>query len=121
MSSAAPDPLQHIGAALFGSLGVEGVYARTALYEDLVERLTAFISLQRDRRAEILRFPPLMSREQLEKSGYLKSFPNLLGCVCALQGTEAEIRAAAERYEEGGDWTRSEEHTSELQSQSNLV
>src|SRR5439155_21741985 len=100
------DPLQHIGAALFRPLGVDGVYARTALYEDLVERLGAFVSRQRERRAEILRFPPLMSREQLEKSGYLKSFPNLLGCVCALQGTEAEIRAAAEQYEAGVDWTR---------------
>ena len=105
MSSPVPDPLQRIGAALFRPLGVDGVYARTALYEDLVERLTAFISRQRDRRAEILRFPPVMSREQLEKSGYLKSFPNLLGCVCALHGTEAEIRTAAERYEAGGDWT----------------
>jgi len=105
MSSPVPDPLQRIGAALFRPLGVDGVYARTALYEDLVERLTAFISRQRDRRAEILRFPPVMSREQLEKSGYLKSFPNLLGCVCALHGTEAEIRAAAERYEAGGEWT----------------
>jgi len=106
MSSPVPDPLQRIGAALFRPLGVDGVYARTALYEDLVERLTAFISRQRDRRAEILRFPPVMSREQLEKSGYLKSFPNLLGCVCALHGTEAEIRAAAEQYEAGVDWTR---------------
>jgi seryl-tRNA synthetase len=30
-----------------------------------------------------------MSRKQLEKSGYLKSFPNLLGCVCALHGSES--------------------------------
>src|SRR5205807_8254688 len=49
----------------------------------------------------------LMSRRQLEKSGYLKSFPNLLGCVCALHGTEAEIRRAADRHEAGGDWTAS--------------
>ena len=56
MSSPVPDPLQRIGAALFRPLGVDGVYARTALYEDLVERLAAFISRQRDRRAEILRF-----------------------------------------------------------------
>ncbi len=28
-----------------------------------------------------MRFPPVMSRAQLERSGYLKSFPNLLGCV----------------------------------------
>jgi hypothetical protein len=40
-----------------------------------------------------MRFPPVMSRKQLEKSGYLKSFPNLLGCVCALHGSEASIRS----------------------------
>jgi seryl-tRNA synthetase len=48
-----------------------------------------------------------MSRRHLEKSGYLKSFPNLLGCVCALHGSEAEIRAAADQFEAGGDWTSS--------------
>jgi len=100
------DPLAPIGAALFHRLGVDGVYARTALYEDVVERLTAFITRQRAPSAEVMRFPPVMSRAQLEKSGYLKSFPNLLGCVCALHGTEAEIRAAADSYEQGGDWTR---------------
>lgn len=101
------DPLESIGAALFRPLGVDGVYARTALYEDVVERLAAFITRHRDPRAEVLRFPPVMSRRQLEKSGYLKSFPNLLGCVCALHGSESEIRAAADSHEAGGDWTRS--------------
>ena len=48
-----------------------------------------------------------MSRRQLEKTGYLKSFPNLLGGVCALHGSEAAIRSAADRYENGGDWTAS--------------
>lgn len=57
-ASQAPDPVAHIGAALFQRLGVNGVYARTALYEDLVERLAAFITRQRDPRAEVLRFPP---------------------------------------------------------------
>lgn len=103
----AHDPLESIGAALFHRLGVDGVYARTALYEDVVERLSTFLSRQRDPRAEVLRFPPVMSRRELEKSGYLKSFPNLLGCVCALHGTEGEIRAAADGYETGQDWTQS--------------
>jgi seryl-tRNA synthetase len=103
----ADDPLAPIAARLFQPLGVEGVYARTALYERLMERLTEFVSRQRDERAEVLRFPPVMSRRQLEKSGYLKSFPNLLGCVCALHGSEAAIRSAADRYESGGDWTSS--------------
>lgn len=101
------EPLEHIRAAIFRPLGVEGVYARTALYEQVFEQLNAYISRQRDPAAEILRFPPVMSRSQLERSGYLKSFPNLLGCVCALHGSTSEIRAAADRYYSGGDWTRS--------------
>ena len=107
-SAAAPaDPLRHLVAALFHSMGVEGVYARTALYSQVLNALEDYISRLRDPKAEALRFPPVMSRKQLEKSGYLKSFPNLLGCVCALHGSEAAIRSAAERHETGGDWTTS--------------
>jgi seryl-tRNA synthetase len=106
-TAALADPLARVAAALFRPMGVDGVYARTALYEDIIDRLGAFITRQRDPHAEVMRFPPVMSRHQLEKSGYLKSFPNLLGCVCALHGTEPAIRAAADRYETGGDWTSS--------------
>ena len=91
--------------ALFQSMGVEGVYARTGLYEDVVERLAAYITRQREAQTEIFRFPPVMSRADLEKHGYLKSFPNLLGCVCALHGSDAEIMTAAQKHETGGDWT----------------
>jgi hypothetical protein len=105
--SSRSDPLAKIGAAIFRKLGVDGVYGRTEAYENVVERLGAYITRQRDPMAEVLRFPPVMSRKQLEKSGYLKSFPNLLGCVCALHGTESAIRAAAESHEAGGDWTKS--------------
>jgi len=103
--AAADDPLAPIAKELFRPLGIDGVYGRTALYEGVIERLAAFISRQRDPRAEVLRFPPVMSRRQLEKSGYLKSFPNLLGCVCALHGSESAIRSAADLHESGGDWT----------------
>jgi seryl-tRNA synthetase len=99
------DPLDTVGPALFRSMGVDGVYARSAIYEEVIERLAALITRYREPDMEVLRFPPVMSRHQLEKSGYLSSFPNLLGCVCALHGTEAEIRTAAGSYEKGGDWT----------------
>jgi seryl-tRNA synthetase len=101
----APDPLEHLNEALFRPMGVDGVYARTGLYSHVTERLEGYISAMREPQAEVMRFPPVMSRAQLEKSGYLKSFPNLLGCVCALHGSEASIRAAADRHENGGDWT----------------
>jgi seryl-tRNA synthetase len=105
VDTAMDDPLAPLASTLFQNMGVDGVYARTALYEGVIEKLSAYISKQRDPVAEVLRFPPVMSRKQLEKSGYLDSFPNLLGCVCALHGTEMQIRSAAERYRSGGDWT----------------
>src|ERR1700745_1884836 len=101
------DPLDHLAEILFHKMGADGVYARTALYEDVVERLTALISRHREAGTEVMRFPPVMNRAQLEKSGYLKSFPNLLGCVCGLHGTEREINAAVSRFDAGGDWTTS--------------
>jgi seryl-tRNA synthetase len=101
------DPLDHLADVLFHRMGADGVYARTALYEDVVERLAALITRHREPGTEVMRFPPVMSRAQLEKSGYLKSFPNLLGCVCGLHGSERDINAAVSRFEAGGDWTTS--------------
>ncbi|WP_439392883.1 amino acid--[acyl-carrier-protein] ligase [Bradyrhizobium sp. PMVTL-01] len=101
------DPLDHLAEALFHEMGSPGVYGRTALYEDVVERIAAVISRNRDPNTEVMRFPPVMNRAQLERSGYLKSFPNLLGCVCGLHGLESEIDAAVSRFDAGGDWTTS--------------
>jgi len=91
--------------ALFHPTGVDGVYGRSGAYEAVVEGLGALINRARDPRAEIVRFPPVVSRALIEKSGYLKSFPHLLGCVCALGGGDAAIGAAVDRFEAGGTWT----------------
>jgi seryl-tRNA synthetase len=97
--------LDTLAEALLLPSGIDGVYARTAAFEDVVNGLAAFISRQREPGTEVLRFPPVMSRRQLEKSGYLKSFPHFLGCVCCLNGAEAEVRGAVETFEAGEDWT----------------
>src|SRR5580765_7721306 len=78
--------------ALLAPMGVDGVYARTGLYEKVVDSLAALITRHREPDTEVFRFPPVMSRRILEKSGYLKSFPQLLGCVSCLNGSEAAIR-----------------------------
>ena len=90
---------------LFRESGVDGVYGRTGQYESVVEALAALISRYRAAEAEVFRFPPVMSRAMLEKQGYLKSFPNLVGCVSCLHGSEHEIREAVEATENGGSWT----------------
>jgi seryl-tRNA synthetase len=99
------DTLSYLAPSLFHDLGTDGVYGRTGVYESIVSRLASYISAQRPAGAEIMRFPPVISRTLIEKSGYLKSFPNLLGCVCGLHGSEREVLQAAAKHETGGDWT----------------
>ena len=101
----ADDRLELLRETLFRPMGADGVYARTGLYESVVEALAALITRHRHPRAEVLRFPPVMTRKMIETSGYLKSFPNLLGCMCCLNGTEADIRATVGRFVEGEDWS----------------
>src|ERR1700691_4429383 len=97
--------LDSIADALLLPTGIDGIYARTDTFEHIVNGLSNLISRHRDPETEVLRFPPVMSRRQLEKSGYLKSFPHFLGCVSCLTGDEAHIRGSVERYEAGEDWT----------------
>ncbi len=99
------DPLDALFDTMFQPMNANGVYARTGAYEGVVEAMAALISSKRETETEIFRFPPVMSRAHLERHGYLNSFPNLLGCVSCLEGTEAEILSMANRHATGGDWT----------------
>lgn len=96
--------LESVSNALFHPLGSGGVYARTAVFEQVVDGLATWISRQREPDTEILRFPPIINRAQVERSGYLHSFPHLLGCVSCLQGSESEIRAALETRNPDQEW-----------------
>lgn len=104
MSHVAKDPDDSMVDALFQPSGSDGVHARTALFEQVVEGLAIFITRLREPGSEILHFPPVMNRAQLEKSGYLRSFPHLLGCVSCLHGEESEIRALVERNGSDRSW-----------------
>ena len=82
------DVAEAVWTALFRPLGVDGVCrARRTLHAGAGGPGSIRLATNRPSGAEVVRFPPVMSRSQLEKSGYLNSFPNLLGCVCALHGT----------------------------------
>lgn len=94
------DQMESIILAMLRPTGKAGVYARTGLYERVIEGLSTLISRCREPDTEVLRFPPVMSRQMLETSGYLHSFPHLLGCVSCLSGSESEIRKTVDRT----DW-----------------
>jgi hypothetical protein len=89
--------LDSLTRALLLPSPVGGVYGRTGLFEQIIEGLSFFISRHREPETQVVRFPPVMSRSQLERSGYLHSFPHLLGGVSCLKGSEATVRALVEQ------------------------
>lgn len=104
MSQFSKDRLESITAALLRPTSANGVHGRTGLFEQVIEGLSAYITKNREPGAEIMNFPPVMGRKQLETSGYLKSFPHLLGCISCMQGSELEIRSLVEGRSSGKDW-----------------
>jgi seryl-tRNA synthetase len=105
MNYATHNHLQSIAHAVLRPLGARGVYARTALFERVIDGLGSLISRHRESATEIFKFPPVMSRAQVQRSGYLKSFPHLLGCVSCLHGSEGDIRALVDDADGGDGWT----------------
>src|SRR5690606_8559497 len=52
-----------------------------------------------------------MSRATLEKSGYMKSFPQLAGCVHSFMGGEREHAQLLAMMAQGEDWTELQQAT----------
>ena len=88
-------------------MGSDGLYARNGVFERVVDGLKAAVTRARAREmpAEIVSFPPGMARAPFERSGYLKSFPQLAGTVHCFCGDDRAHRRLLACLEEGGDWT----------------
>ena len=99
------DRMRELFDGLFISVGALGVYARTEKYERVVQALGALITAHRPGDAEALSFPPVMNRAHLERHGYLRNFPNLLGVVSCLCGDERHISKTVGEFDAGQDWT----------------
>ena len=95
---------------LLFDMGVDGLYGRGGVFEDVVERLGAMITrFGRPRgdglEPEVLRFPPGMNRRDFERSGYLKNFPDMAGTVHSFAGGDREHATLLERLHADIDWT----------------
>jgi seryl-tRNA synthetase len=96
--------------------GVPGVYGRGHDYEDVRQRFDAYVTrvaTDAGETPEVLRFPPVLPRKQIEDLGYLENFPHLAGSVFAFEGSELEARAMAELAGRHEDWS-DHQHPSEL-------
>jgi seryl-tRNA synthetase len=94
-----------LDAGLLIASGVPGVYGHGSAFEDVRMRLGARLSHEaQSRGAECLRFPPVLPRRQLERSGYLATFPHLAGTIYSFDGDEDRARELSERVAQQQDW-----------------
>ncbi len=94
------------------SMGVDGLYGRSGTFETIVERINlAFSAVGDPDRPDVMRFPPGIGKWQLEKSGYLKSSPQLVGTIHSFTGSDRDHRALLDTLDKGGDWTAGQKTT----------
>jgi seryl-tRNA synthetase len=103
-----------VAGGLLVPSGVPGVYGHGAEFDRVLGAVDGAVSRAAAAdRAEQLRFPPVIPREQIERSGYLESFPHLAGTVFAFEGSEADAARQHERAARHEDWSEFQ-HMSDL-------
>lgn len=87
--------------------GVRGVYGRSGAFEALIDGIDRQVKLASSGDgAEVLRFPPVVTRKNFEKSGYMKSFPQLAGSVHVFRGNDRAHQELLATIEAGDDWAK---------------
>jgi len=86
--------------------GEPGIYGRGEVFEDVRSRFDALVTLAgAPDKPETPRFPPLIPKRTLEKSGYLESFPHLCGVVYSFAGNDAAALDLLERAHRSDNWS----------------
>jgi seryl-tRNA synthetase len=92
--------------------GVPGVYGRGDAFEDVRECLAELVTrAAAPEHPERLRFPPIIPRADLERVGYLRSFPHLAGSIFSFEGSEAQAAEQFERASRHEDWSEHQHMT----------
>jgi seryl-tRNA synthetase len=85
--------------------GAAGVYHRSFVFESVIRGIESFVSAAGgDAERRQLFFSPLLDRSDLAKSGFVASFPNLIGVLTSFTRPEAELPELLEQIETDGDW-----------------
>jgi seryl-tRNA synthetase len=85
--------------------GVDGVFGHSATFERIVDAVQGAVAALGGGRFELLHFPPVIARTIVERAGYVRSFPDLVGSVHVFRGGEEEYADLLQRCAEGQDWT----------------
>jgi seryl-tRNA synthetase len=95
-----------VAAGILVPTASDGIYGRSAVYEGIVAGVeTLVIATAASEGAASFRFPPVMPRSVLEQTGYLSSFPDMIGAVSSFEGDNADHKRLMDVAQSGGDWT----------------
>lgn len=87
-------------------LGPRGLYGRSGAFEGVIERFEQIVTdAGVDQRAEVVRFPPILSKEAYQRTDHLESMPQLLGAVQSFEGDERAHSDLIQSARSGEDWT----------------
>jgi len=101
-----------LAAGVLVDAGSPGLYHRSADYESVVRALESYVrAAGRDDNPQRLFFAPVINLETLKGSGYVGSFPNLIGTIDSFDGDMKKLEEFRERVESGGEWFELMSHT----------
>jgi seryl-tRNA synthetase len=87
---------------------VKGVYGKGPSFVATFEGVDRFVTeAGRNDAPEVYRFPPVIPRESLVRTDYLRSFPDLVGSIHGFSGGNAEHAALMRDVARGADWAAS--------------
>jgi seryl-tRNA synthetase len=97
---------QLIDAGVLIPSGVRGLYGLAGVFENVIEHFEKFVTrMGAHARPEVMRFPPIMSRQTYLQTEHIETFPNLLGSVHTFMGDERDAIRLANKKASGEDWT----------------
>jgi seryl-tRNA synthetase len=95
-----------LAAGILVPTGTDGLYGRSAVYESIVTGVDRVaVRAAASEGTLSYRFPPVMPRPVLERTGYLSSFPDLIGSVSTFTGDNEDHRKLMDVAQAGGRWT----------------
>ncbi len=94
-----------VESGLIIPVGVQGIFGRNAVFEDVLARFDAYDSrVAANDGAEKMLFPPTLDRKVFEKSEFLDSFPHLAGAVFSFFGDDKKHAELRNRLHDGKPW-----------------
>ncbi|HMZ07425.1 MAG TPA: amino acid--[acyl-carrier-protein] ligase [Anaerolineales bacterium] len=97
-----------VEAGLLIESGVPGVYGRSGVFEGVIQQFEAYLSrYSRHLNPEVMRFPPIINREDYLKTSHIETFPQLMGSLHGFLGNERDHMELLQKRDSGEDWTTS--------------